>query len=223
MQFTIKDKSTVYIQFGAVMPKVLKIYNSRNELYYERFLNGKVPRVKFNIIHPDNYRSNVDMKIIKIVPVELPRNLPDLPPYERNRVTDVTIVDNPSLQGTPARIFTQGKYAGRLERGKTFWNYPKNVRLFFLFHEIGHLYYGINDEMIAASKKMEPEKAKEYLSKKRNDSEIKCDLFALVHFLQMGFNRSTAYNALKKVLHRSDNNMKRLQALLNNISVTQNN
>jgi hypothetical protein len=214
----IDKKCTVYCSFTGGMPRKFCLYNSKGELYYKRFLDGKTPRIKFNVLHADNYTGNVPFKIVKITGVELPDKLPDLPPYSRNRVKDITITYNKDLEGTPARIYTD---KGIIERGKRFFSFSKPVRVFFLLHEVGHFYYGINKNDLEIANGMSEENGRAYLKKKVQEGEQNCDLFALVHFLRMGFNRSTAFQALKEVLKRSPENIKRINVLMNNIKQTQ--
>lgn len=214
----IDRKCTVYTSFTGELPRVFKLWNSKGELYYKRYLDGKTPRIKFNLLHPDNYTGNVPFKVVKISDIELPEQLPELPPYSRNRVKDVTIVYDENLSGTPAQINT-GK--GVIKRGKTFFTFSKPVRVFILLHEIGHFYYGVNERDIEIANQMSEDNGRAYLKKKMQEGEINCDLFALVRFLNMGFNRSTAFQALKEVLKRSPENIKRIQSMLNNIKHTQ--
>lgn len=215
----IDNKCTVYCSFTGNLPRKFLLWNSSGELYYKRFLNGKTPRIKFNILHPDNYTSNVPLKVLKITEIELPRQLPDLPLYSRSRVKDVTIEKNFDLDGTPARIHTD---KGIIELGQKFFKFSKPIRVFFLLHEVGHFYYGINKQDLEIARKMDRKSGREYLRKKMNEGEENCDLFALVHFLKMGFNRSTAMQALKEVLKRTPENLARIQTLLNNIQLSQN-
>jgi hypothetical protein len=186
----VDNRCTVYISFTGTTPRKFELFNSDNELYYFRFLDGKTPRIKFNVLHPGTYTGNVSFDVVKIGPLEIPGTLPTLPPYERERVKDFQIVFNPDLDGTPARIFTE---IGLIEKGRKFYDYPKPIRVFFLLHELGHFYY----------------KTEEY-----------ADLFALVHYLKMGYNRSMAYYSLSRVLKRSDANMKRLLSLATAIEKT---
>lgn len=187
----VSKPSTVYIAFSGNLPRYFELRNSAGELYHFRHLDGKTPRIKFNIVQPDTYSANAAFTLVKIVPIEIPTRLPDLPKHERERYKEFSIVDNPTLSGTPARIFTE---TGIIEKGQQFYEYPKTIRVFFLLHEVGHFFYS---------------------------TEEYCDLFALTHYLKMGYNRSMAFYALSKVLKRSENNMKRLHFLFTQIQKTQ--
>lgn len=172
----ISNPATVYIQFKDVPPRTFILRNEKNEIYFVRHLNGKTPRIKFNIPHADRYYGNAPFEVCKIVPIEIKETSIVLPPFERDRIKDFTIVYNPDLHGTPARVFTN---EGVIEKGRSLYQFPKPMRVFFLLHEIGHFYY----------------KTEQY-----------CDLFAFVHFIRMGYNVSTAMYCLTKVL--KDNSLK---------------
>jgi hypothetical protein len=182
----IKNPSTVFVSFENP-PRRFEVRDKDNYLYYERFLNGKTPRIKFNIPNIGTYNFTTPCKIEKITPIQINNLLVDMPPFERNRVKDIEIIDNPSLVGTPARIFS---FDGVIEKGRNLYKYPKPMRVFFLLHEIGHLFY----------------KTEKY-----------CDLFATVHFLQMGYNTSTAMYCLTNVLKRTPDNANRVKFIYNTL------
>jgi len=218
MQLSVNKPSTVYIQFKGTAPRSFNLYHSKYGLYFFRTLDGKTPRIKFNLCHPGRYKGDKDFEVVKIVPIELPEHLPALPKYERKELKDFIIVDNPQLKGSPARIFAK---EGIIERGPVMKTLPKPVRVFVLLHEVGHFFYGVTEGDIERAKTMSKEEGQAYLTRRRNESEMKCDQFALNHFLSMGYNRSTAYYALSKVLSTSPDNLERLKALFNNIQKTQ--
>lgn len=190
MEVAVNKPVTIYVKFPVNnLPKYFRVNDNEGKLYFERFLNGKVPRIKFNVPYPVgiNYNIVTPCDIVKIVSIELPDINIDLPPFERNRAKDVKIIDNPQLNGTPARIFT---YDGVIELGRKFYTFPKPMRVFFLWHEVAHLYY----------------KTEQY-----------CDLFALVQFLKMGYNMSTAMYCLTNVLKRNKENFKRIVYIYNHL------
>src|SRR5690349_1406100 len=166
------------------------IVNGKGGLYFERILSGNTPRIKFNVPDLGNYDIVTPCEVIKIIPIEKPNVSITLPPFERERVKDVVFVDNPNLSGTPARIFT---FDGIVELGKELYKYPVPMRKFFILHEVGHLYY----------------KTEKY-----------CDLFALAHFLEMGYNMSTAMYCLTNVLKRNRANWERVKYIYQNIIKT---
>jgi hypothetical protein len=176
----IDSPETVYIKFTGELPKRFAVKYPNGETYFERFLDGKTPRIKFNIPTKGNFVLGEGVEIVKRVPIEIPKIDFDLPPFERDRIKDFIIIDNPKLHNTPARVFT---HEGIIEKGSQFNRYTKPMKVFFLLHEVGHFYY----------------KTEEY-----------CDLFALVHFLQMGYNMSTAMYALTNVLRRNQQNKDRV-------------
>lgn len=197
---------------------MFNLFHDKFGLYYFRHLQGKTPRIKFNLPHPGIYTSNCDFKIVKAVPIEIPVNLPDLPEYDRNDIKDFTIIDNPNLKGSPARIFPK---KGIIEKGRSLYKFPKPVRVFILLHEIGHFFYGVTKQDIEKANSMNEKDGLAFINKKKFEGERKCDLFALIKFLQMGYNRSTAFYSLKKVLCRSQENVNRIKALAAGIQTTQ--
>ena len=126
--------------------------------------------------------------ITKITPIEITPLPFTMPNPDRDRIKKYRIVYNPSLTGSPARNFTN---IGLIETGTKFKTYPFPVRFFILLHEIGHFYYS---------------------------DETNCDLFAAKTFVKMGYNNSTAYYSLSKVLHPSETNNKRLEQLFKHLN-----
>ncbi len=187
----VNSPCTVYIKFTGEQPKLFKLFNSKHGLYHFRYLNGKTPRIKFNIPDEGIYKGNVPFDVLKIVPIEIPDMYPELPSPERDRWKDVSMSYNPNLYDTPVRIFTE---TGLIETGPKYYEYPAPIRLFLLLHEQGHLFY----------------KTEEY-----------CDMWALVNYLRMGYNRSMAYYALSNILKNTPHNMYRLKCAFENIQKTQ--
>jgi hypothetical protein len=181
---------TVFIKFTGEMPLRFTLTGKANGLYYFRFLPPGTPRIKFNIVDADEYTPSVPIEVIKTTAIETPARYPELPPAERARYKDVTFKYNPDLKGTPARIYSA---TGIIEHGPAYYSYPKPIRLFIDLHEEGHLFYA---------------------------SEMNCDLWALVNYLRMGYNRSMAYYTLYTILGQSAENIQRLKKLLDNINVT---
>jgi hypothetical protein len=179
-EIKVNTPQTVYIKFLGNLPRKFTVYDSKGKLYFERYLDGKTPRIKFNIPNVGVYYTKNPIEIVKQVAIEIPSLSFSLPAFERNRIRDFVIIDNPKLQGTPARVFT---FDGIIEKGAAFNRYTNPMKVFFLLHEVGHFYY----------------KTEEY-----------CDLFALVHFLQMGYNMSTAMYCLTTVLRRNKQNQERV-------------
>lgn len=172
------------------MPLYFSLTGEKNGLYYFRHLKPGTPRIKFNIVDPDIYQSNVPFEVTETRAVETPVNYPVLPPAERNRYKPVTFVYNPNLKGTPACIYSK---TGIIEHGPKYFTLPRPIRLFIDLHEEGHLFYA---------------------------TEEYCDIWALVNYLRMGYNRSMAYYTLYNILGKSSANIKRLEFLLTQINVT---
>lgn len=214
----VNKPCTVYIKFSGSLPGMFRLSHNEHGLYYFRELQGKAPRIKFNLCHPGEYTSDTPFEIVKVVPIEIPETLPSLPSYERDEIKDFVIVNNPNLQGSPARVFVKD---GIIEKGNDFYRHPKPIRVFIMLHEIGHFYYGVTNKDLEKAEKMSDPDGREFIKQKRNESEKKCDLFALIHYLNMGYNRSMAFYSLAKVLSRSQDNINRLKELVKNIQQTQ--
>lgn len=160
------------------------------EGYYFRYLDGKTPRIKFNVPDPGHYETNVPIEVVKVVSIEVPDKYPELPPANRDRLKPVKKVYNPEMDNittTPIRIYTE---PGIIEYGNRFLSFIKPIQLFLEFHEEGHFFY---------------------------TQEENCDMYALINFIRKGYNQSTAYYALSHILSRSKGNIERLKTLLNNI------
>jgi hypothetical protein len=183
-------KCTIYIRFTHETPRTFVLNDDFGRVYFFRRLDGKTPRIKFNILDAGYFNSTTPFEVVKIVPLEIPKNLPELPPKERERMKPFKVVYNPGLTHSPARVFTQ---LGVIEKGARFDSFPKMIGDFILWHEIGHFYY---------------------------ETEEYCDLFALVNCLKRGYNRSMCYYALSRILKKTPQNMERLKSLLQNIQKT---
>lgn len=190
MQLKINDPQTVYIKFTEEKPLCFTLTGEKWGLYYFRHLPPGTPRIKFNIVDPDKFNSNVPFEIVKTVAIETPAQYPALPPAERARIKPVTFVYNKNLTGTPARIYTA---TGIIEHGPEYMRLPRPIRLFIDLHEEGHLFYA---------------------------TEEYCDLWALVNYLRMGYNRSMAFYTLYNILGKTESNIKRLEFLLTQIKIT---
>jgi hypothetical protein len=196
---TITKPTTVYIRFIHEQPRKFVLSNERGDVVFFRYLEPGTPRIKFNVLEPGEYTGNVHFEVLKKEQLQKPFNLPELPEPERERRKDFMVVDNFSLIGTPARIYSMG-YDGNsqpvIELSRQFYDYPKAIQDFILEHEKGHLLY---------------------------KTEEKADLYALVNCLKKGHNRSMCFYAISHILKKSPANVKRLKNLLNNIQQTQSN
>lgn len=192
MLLNVNNPATFYIKFSNP-PRYFCFRNkTNNRLYYFRHLDGRTPRIKLNIPDVGVYESNHPFEVIKKVPIEIPKKDIVLPPAERDRWhTYPEYVTNNNLTGTPARCYSE---VGIIEFSPEYYNFPKPIREFIRLHEIGHFFY---------------------------ETEEKCDLYALVNYLRLGYNRSMAYYALVSILKRTPDNMKRIDELINNIKQTE--
>lgn len=133
----VNKPSTFYIRFTDEMPKKFVLYNDKGEAYYFRYLDGKTPRIKFNIPDSGNYFSDTPFVITKQRDIEIPVNLPSLPPAERDRVmpTDFEIDYN---YDSVAKNYTQ---IGLIVLGQKWLTLPDPMKLFILLHEKWHSFY----------------------------------------------------------------------------------
>lgn len=189
-QIKIDSPSTLFVQFVGALPKYFCLCDAKNQPYYFRWMDGRTPRIKFNMPDSGVYTPNHEITVYKQTPIQTPDRYPTLPPCERNRWKESNFSVNPNLKGTPAQIFTE---IGEIVVSPQFFTYPPPVRFFLLLHEEGHYLY----------------KTEEY-----------CDLYALVQFLRRGYNESTAYYTLDKILSRTPANLDRLKYLFTQISAT---
>lgn len=188
---TVSSPQTIYVSFPAEMPKCFVVTGSNGIVEYFRYMDGKTPRMKFNLPVSDIYTTNVPVVVVKQVPVEIPANLPNLPPPERDRYNgEPVIVYDANWTTSPASNFTEENV---IVHGPGWKALIPPVRLFIDLHEVGHFFY----------------MQEEY-----------CDLYAFVNFLRMGYNKSTAYYALSKVLRRSPQMMDRVRTLFQTIVKT---
>lgn len=185
---TIAFPSTVYIRFTGEMPKLFVITDSSGEVEYFRYMDGKTPRIKFNLPIPGVYYPSVPFEISKVVNVEIPP-LPVLPPASRNRYHGKwpDVVYDPSWTISPASIMTDQNL---IIHGPLWQAQIPAVGLFIDLHECGHLFYA---------------------------EEENCDLYAFVNFMLMGYNRSTAYYALDKVLKSTPQNIERIKTMFSTV------
>ena len=195
MQIELTSPSTVYIRFtGQQSPRYFCIHNSEGDLYHFRFTDGDMFLMKFNVPDPDTYTTNIeDLEVLGVKPIEIPVFYPPLPPAQRDRFKDLTVVYNPNLKDSPAVIYSQ---TGVVEVNDTFASLPPVMQEFILLHEQGHLLY-VNEEF--------------------------CDLWALINYTRKGYNRSVAYYTMFFILNQTQANINRLETLFNNIQTMQEN
>lgn len=182
--------STVYISFPSEMPKLFVVYSSDGIAEYFRYMDGKTPRIKFNLPVEDTYTCNVPFDIVKIVTVEIPA-LPQLPPPERDRYKgEPDIIYDENWTESVASCFTDENI---IVHGPAWAALIPPIRIFIDLHEVGHMFY-VTEEF--------------------------CDLFAYVNFMRMGYNRSTAFFSLSKVLKQSEQSVNRIRSITDVIKKT---
>lgn len=192
MLLNVQSPETVYIQFIDSLPSYFELKDSNTGVpYYFRYLDGRTPRIRFNVVDSGQYETNHSFKIVRTSRIYTPTYLSGLPAPDRNRYKNVEVALNTELEGTPARIFTD---TGAIEVDNKFLSYPLPFQKFLLYHELAHLFYS---------------------------SEENCDLFALVAMLRLGYNRSMSFYTMSNCLSRSVENIQRMERILNQIQFTQ--
>lgn len=188
----IETPSTLYIKFTGSVPKIFIFGNPDGTIHFFRYITSSVPRIKFNVPIPGEYDGNVPFDVVKIVPIEIPfLALPVLPPADRARWCPDPQIVFNGSLDTIARNFTD---QGIIEVGPRFQQLIPPMKVFIIQHEKGHFLYS---------------------------DEFNADLFALVNFVRMGYNVSTAYYTLEKYLSKSPQQVQRLRKLFENINSVQ--
>lgn len=164
------------------------LYSSDGQVYHFRPIKGN-DSIKINVLHADSYTGNVPFTFRRLGDVKPIMNIIDIEYPERMRLRPISVVFNPELFNTPARIFSTLNPA-IIEVSPMLLKMPKQMRMFILLHEYGHLFY---------------------------ETEWKVDLFALKAFCELGYNPSQAFYALSKILSESRQNMERITRLFNTL------
>lgn len=185
----ITSPSTVYIKFLEEVPRLFMFGTSDGTVEFFRYLHGNIPRIKFNVPTPGSYLGNVPIEATKITPIQIPiLSLPVLPPADRDRWTNDPQIVYNAALDSVARNFTDHAI---IELGPKFYKLIRPMQEFILLHEKGHFFYS---------------------------EEENADLFALVNFIRMGYNQSTAYYTLENVLKKSRQQVDRLKNMFNKIN-----
>lgn len=158
--------------------------NPENRIFYERWV--KDSEVNINLpIHPDRVKLWVSRGKIESIlksPLKV-KQIPylDKPTHKRPYdLEDIEFRVNPHLV-SPARMFTKHPIIEYNPRKMKKMTEP-TVRFIF-YHELGHHFF---------------------------DDEEKADRWALITFLNQGFNLSSAIYALTRTLGKSTDNVKRM-------------
>lgn len=165
------------------------LFSSDGQIYHFRHMKQGVNCIKINVLHTDDYQGNVPFQAERLGDIKPLFDKIDIEDPERSRLRPIKIVYNKHLSTTPARIFSTLNPA-IIEVAPKLYNMPKQMRMFILLHEYGHLFYA---------------------------TEWKVDLFALKAFCELGYNPSQAFYALSKILSTSKQNMERIKKLFDTL------
>lgn len=183
LKITISKPSTIFLTAAA--PGAVKIY-CNGKLYAEK---PATKNFKFNLPYENTYIfDGPRLEIKNITPLQKVIKTIELPTPDRNKEFGVKEILYNNESTSPARIFTNEQI---ICVNKKFFDYPIEVRMFILLHEVGHFFY---------------------------TEEWKCDTFAAFHFLDMGFNPSQAFESLAGVLHQGKRNDERIENIFKLLS-----
>jgi hypothetical protein len=168
----------------------VEVLSSDGGVYYSRKLPTQWDCFEMNILHPDIYTFSSFCDIEEIGDVSTSGDSIKMCLPERFRYKPFVIKRVNNIGHTPARINTLATPAV-IEVGDKFYTLPKQVRLFVLLHELGHMFY---------------------------KTEWKVDRFALKAFLAAGGNKSQAIIALTRILKDNPQNRDRISKLFNTIN-----
>ena len=133
----VNSPKTFFIKF-VNPPTYFELFDiNEGKPYYFRFLDGKTPRIKFNITHPGEYIADVPFEIVKTTDIRTPYGLPELPPPDRNRIQDTEVIFEPGLNDI---AFTFSK-EGKIVVSDYFLSLPKQIQGYLLYHERAHQLY----------------------------------------------------------------------------------
>lgn len=172
---------------GSGLP--FEIYDSKNKVYFYRYLPTGFKTFKVNIPDPGEYHFSADA-IVKEKPlIVIPEvfNL-RLPANERNRHKRYEIKFDYSRTDTPALIYTFDEKPATIVFGAKYKSLSVPMKIFIGLHELGHLRY---------------------------KTEMYCDLWASIEFIKMGYNPSTAIYCLTDVLKDSPEKNRRINFVYN--------
>ncbi len=182
----IEKPCTVIVKFsGSVNDSPWKV-STRSNVFHFRDIKDNLGEVKISFPFPGYFYSNKEIAEIKIVPLETRDIFDKIPKPERDYSPDSIYIEKvEGLTTTPARTWAKEGY---MQTGEKFDELPSQVKFFILLHELGH---------------------------QKFFTEWKTDLFALAHFLRLGYNESQAFYALTRVLNRNPDNVERIKKLYN--------
>ncbi len=117
--------------------------------------------------------------------------------------------------GSPARfLYDQGIIENDID---VMAGYPQPTRAFVNIHETGHYFYG------RPVPKKYPESMRAHYMKQMEEDECEADRFALYHYLNQGYNFSTAFNSLADFLSPIGINGVRMAKMFQEIKKIHNN
>lgn len=193
MYFSV-NKGTYTIRFYTKSNRIV-IYDICDNIFYLRELPTNFDGVlKINFPAPGVYYCDDYLDILDCEPLITADDIV-LPAFEHNYSKPLDVISDPQTNGI-AQIYPHAyDDLAVVVVGKGFHDCPQPFRLYYLLHEMGHLYY---------------------------DTEWKCDLFALKYMKQLGYNESNMLYAMTKMLNLSSpENQDRIHRIFKTIAYGQ--
>lgn len=187
-RLVIDNPSTVYVKFSEYCPKLFVVRDDTGDVFYFRYISSPVPRIKFQMPIYGVYFSDIPIEVDKIVPIEIP-DFARKPnlPPPQRDRIKDVYYKYNPSLSTVASINTE---TGQIQHGPRYKSLIRPMQVFIDEHEKAHMFYL---------------------------SEDLCDMLALVNFIRMGYNVSTAYYTLSKVLRKSPEQMDRVKSMYREI------
>ncbi len=182
----IDTPATVLVKFSNAGNSAVWKVSTKDGAYHNRVFDGVPTTAKISFPRTGKYFSNKEIEAIKILPLETIDIFEKVPEPERDHNPEKIYIEKiEGLTNTPARTWAKDGY---IQTGESFEGLNSQMKLFILLHELGH---------------------------QKFTTEWKTDLFALAHFLNLGYNESQAFYALTSVLNRKPDNIDRIKKMFN--------
>ena len=185
---SLLNSKTVCISFDSLC-NGFEVFKNGKKYHNRTFESELEAKSKFNAVGPGVYEVKAPVNFrLSCVPLEkYDISKITLPKAQRNDFKAYRIVENFDLVGSPARI---NRKAGIIEISPAFKQLNEQEQEFILLHEKGHFFYA---------------------------DEFCCDLFAMVNYLNKGYNKSQAYQCMHKVLKLHPINQQRIKQIFDNL------
>ncbi len=184
----IDKPCTVLVKFSRSGNSDAWKVSTNNGAYHNRVFKENPVIAKISFPKIGKYYSDKEIEEIKILPLETFDIFDKLETPERDFSPESIYIEKiEGLTNTPARTWAKDGY---IQTGEKFEDLNSQQKFFILLHELGHQKYS---------------------------TEWKVDLYALAHFLKLGYNESQAFYALSNILSRNEENIDRIKKMLDHL------